>query len=394
LHFVTVCYCKKQISSKEDSFTNLLAGAFNERKHQSFRNKFCRALSNDDFIIESSDDCEIYTRYAFNIEKGDDTGNRGKVLPDMLMISPSQKSVIIIENKIFSREGYKQTVAYSSSVFMNELSKFLSEKHDIQDDYKIEYYFMTLLGETASSELFKPLKWTDLIIETIDSNDLIRPYDVLLADLNLRAMELKTFVEAPLTLSKSFEYYYGHRRRWINSKVVISKYFNPLLEEIETKYNRKVEYYISKADGRSEQLLILFSAPEWKSNNLNEYKNGDSITQFERTRNIHIEFSWQVGTNNASVLLHYETNPYYPDEKLKKLYPEIEPGYKVHREIFKNNMQGAIESSKYWSKANTKLALAKATCKGFMNLSYGDFKEWFSNAFDDAYGMVNDALKA
>jgi len=57
-------------------------------------------------------------------------------------------------------------------------------------------------------------------------------------------------------------------------------------------------------------------------------------------------------------------------------------------------MQGAIESSKYWSKANTKLALAKATCKGFMSLSYGDFKEWFSNAFDDAYGMVNDALKA
>ena len=68
------------ISTREDSFTNLLAEAFNNLKNEEFRQAVCGFLSHDEFYINNEEDCNIRTRCVFNIEKSEKTGRRSKVL--------------------------------------------------------------------------------------------------------------------------------------------------------------------------------------------------------------------------------------------------------------------------------------------------------------------------
>ena len=111
------------ISNKEDCFTNLIAETFNESGSREFRNQFCRAISNNKTNIYDSADAKIYTRNVFNVESTNENGGRSKIVPDILFVAPSQNVIVIIENKIFSDEGFKQTLAYSSIEFQNELIK-------------------------------------------------------------------------------------------------------------------------------------------------------------------------------------------------------------------------------------------------------------------------------
>lgn len=391
--------CKKDIfeilgiSSKEDCFTNLLAETFNHSGSQEFRERLCIAISNDSFNVYNSEDAIINTRYVFNVKSSSETGGRSKLVPDMIFTSHSQKVIVIIENKIFSNEGYKQTSAYSSPEFLFELRRILKEHH-IEDDYKIEYYYMTLLGEKPCSYNFKPLKWTDFIIATCKDVIMNEPYNILLNDLLSRAIELKSFVETPLDINKTFMDYCSQRNRWISNKTILEKYFSLMLSTIVFKYDGQVNFLISEYHGRSSQMLILLNKDDWMKNNIEEYKQGDPISRFEHTRNIHVEFTWQVGAKDASIMIHYETNPYYPYDKFREKYPTIEPIYAEHRKAFKDNFNRAIEDSKYWKKANTTLALARSSCKDFVNITYNDFQNWFLDVFDEAYTLINNILKS
>ncbi|MPW27068.1 hypothetical protein GC105_14895 [Alkalibaculum sp. M08DMB] len=380
------------ISSKEDYFTNLLAETFNLSGNQEFRDRFCNMLSNDSFKIFNSADCRIHTRSVFYIDNIYGNGNRSKVLPDMILISSSQYKVVVIENKIFSDEGYKQTIAYSSPMLRSELNKLLET--DGKNEVQVEFYYMTLLGEKANSENFKPLKWTNFIIKTCSNIIFKSPFDILTKDLLSRANELKDFINAPIDLNKSFSDYYNQHKRWIEPKTAYMKYFDPIFTDIYSKYNGKVETFVTKAKGRTPQLLILFSTNDWRRNDLEGYKNGNPIELFENTRNIHLEFTWHVGMADASFMIHYETNPYYSYKKFKQLYPEVEPLYKKHRESFKKDIKQVVTFSRYWKEANTVLALAKTSCKGFMNLPFNDFQKWFFNAFDEAYHMIDKVIES
>ena len=146
------------ISTREDSFTNLIAEAFNNVKHEEFRDAVCSFLSHDEFCINNEEDCNIRTRCVFNIEKGKTTGDRSKILPDMLLISKSQNKVVILESKIFSEEGYKQTAAYSSDIFLVELDEMLNREYDMLGTIQKEFYYLTLMGDSPCSERFKTLK--------------------------------------------------------------------------------------------------------------------------------------------------------------------------------------------------------------------------------------------
>lgn len=378
------------ISNKEDCFTNLIAETFNESGSREFRNQFCRAISNNKTNIYDSADAKIYTRNVFNVESTNENGGRSKIVPDILFVAPSQNVIVIIENKIFSDEGFKQTLAYSSIEFQNELIKLYSSND--AHNYKFEFYYMTLLGKKASSDMFSPLKWTDFIIDTCKDIEFVSPYNILISDMVSRATELKYFIDNLLEgNNNTFNDYYMKRSRWINAEVVFKKYFTPILENIKETYN--VNYEFGEAKGRVPQLLILLYRDDWRKNSLDDYVIGEPLGRFEHTRNIHLEFTWHVGLNDASFMIHYEPFPYYPNEKFKDKYPNIEQIYAVHRKLFKENMDKLLRDSKHWEKVNYRLAMAKKNFKNFMNLNIDEFTEDFNNAFSEAYSIINDLLE-
>lgn len=378
------------VSSKEDCFTNLLAEAFNESGSEDFRDRFCKNISSDKVKIYNSEDARIYTRSVFKIESNNDNGGRSKVVPDILFVTPSQNAIIIIENKIFSDEGFKQTSAYSSIEFQNELTKQYSINNE--QEYKFEYYYMTLLGEAALNDMFTSLKWTDFIINTCTGINFSRPYNILMKDMLTRAEELKDFLDIDIASPyKTFNDYLQLQRRWINTEVVFKKYFFTILENIKAINNINVEF--GDAKGRAPQLLLLLYSDKWRENNLDEYKNAESIGRFEHTRNIHLEFTWHVGKDDASFMIHYETFPYHPYKKFKEKYPTIEPIYAKHRNIFKEGMHKEIESSTNWEKANSKCAIAKKSFNNFKNLNIDDFAKEFASAFNEAYILINKLLE-
>lgn len=380
------------ISTREDSFTNLIADAFNHVQHKEFRDAVCNFLSHDEFCINNEEDCNIRTRCVFNIEKGQTTGDRSKILPDMLLISKSQNKVVIIESKIFSEEGYKQTAAYSSEIFLIELDAMLNREYNMQGTIEKEFYYLTLMGDSPCSERFKTLKWTDLIIETTEGKQFDSPFDLLMKDLLERAVELKKFLQTPVSGAKTFNDYYRLQGRWIDNRIIVKKYFGTILKELGKRYGNSLSYSINKSEGRIPQILVTLMSPNWVRYNLDEYIKDAPAGDFQYTRNIHIEFTWQVGAENASIMIHYETYPYYSQEKLKEMFPLIEPIYKKHRNEFKAKINSLINESKYWKVANTRLALAKITYKNFIGASYLEFSEWFTKVIDEAFDIINFCL--
>lgn len=380
------------ISTREDSFTNLIAEAFNNVKHEEFRNAVCNFLSHDEFCIINEEDCNIRTRCVFNIEKGKSTGDRSKILPDMLLISKSQNKVVILESKIFSEEGYKQTAAYSSEIFLVELDAMLIREYNMQGTIEKEFYYLTLMGDSPCSERFKTLKWTDLIINTTEGKKFDSPFDLLMKDLLERAMELRTFVETPVSGTETFNDYYKLQGKWIDNRIIVKKYFGTILNGLGKKYGESLSYSINKSEGRIPQILVTLMSPNWVRYNLDEYIKDTPIGEFQYTRNIHIEFTWQVGAENASIMIHYETYPYYSQEKLKEMFPLIEPVYKKYRNEFKTKITSLINDSQYWKVANTRLALAKITYKNFIGASYMEFSEWFTKVIDEAFVIINSCL--
>ena len=312
----------------------------------------------------------------------------------MLLISESQNKVVILESKIFSEEGYKQTVAYSSEIFLIELDAMLKREYNMQGTIEKEFYYLTLMGENPCSDRFKTLKWTDLIINTTEGKHFISPFNLLMEDLLKRAIELKVFVETPVCGTKTFNDYYESQGKWIDNKIIVKKYFGTILEELSEKYGDSLSYSINNSEGRIPQILVTLTSPNWVRYSLDEYVKETPIGNFQYTRNIHIEFTWQVGSENATIMIHYETYPYYPQEKLKEMFPLIEPVYTEYRNEFKTKINGLINGSQYWKEANTRLALAKINYKNFIGASYSEFSEWFEDVFDEAFTIINSCLES
>ena len=78
--------------------------------------------------------------------------NKQKIIPDLVLYNSHHLS--IIESKMFSAEGYSQTIDYSKGA--EEIKRQLSA-----ESANAAFFFLTLSGIKAESRNFKPVKWTD-----------------------------------------------------------------------------------------------------------------------------------------------------------------------------------------------------------------------------------------
>ena len=95
------------IGSREDSYTDLIAYAF---EHSSeFRQNILTKLGEQDY-----GDWKGWIRPPIPIKS---KSGRKKDVPDLILFSNKKQKVLLIENKVFSCEGWEQTKRYASDEF-------------------------------------------------------------------------------------------------------------------------------------------------------------------------------------------------------------------------------------------------------------------------------------
>lgn len=90
-------------------------------------------------------------------------------------------------------------------------------------------------------------------------------------DLLERAMELKMFVETPVSETKTFNDYYIQQGKWIDNRIIVKKYFGTILKDLCKRYGEGLTYSINKSEGWIPQILVTLMSLNWVRYNLDEY---------------------------------------------------------------------------------------------------------------------------
>ena len=135
------------ISHLEIKHSDVLAYLFNNKESHNLKDTFLKefiyeveAASNIDLNLTLDDSYIIKREYA--IPKG---------FVDLLLISYKHKTIIVIENKIQSKERY------------NQLKKYKEHFKDKGSGYKLVFIYLTMNDEKASDDEYISVNYTTVI---------------------------------------------------------------------------------------------------------------------------------------------------------------------------------------------------------------------------------------
>lgn len=135
------------ISHLEIKHSDVLAYLFNNKESHNLKDTFLKefiyeieAASNIDLNLTLDDSYTIKREYA--IPKG---------FVDLLLISYKHKTIIVIENKIQSKERY------------NQLKKYKEHFKDKGAGYKLVFIYLTMNDEKASDDEYISVNYTTVI---------------------------------------------------------------------------------------------------------------------------------------------------------------------------------------------------------------------------------------
>ena len=236
------------IGSREDSYTDLIHYAF--ENNTEFKKKLLKLLNEQNF-----NDWKAITRPSVTIVS--ETG-RKKDVPDLIIFSKKAYKILLIENKVFSGEGWKQTERYSSDDFKNSLTKDLVKKEKMVENPKFKFIFLTLYGKEPSSSNFLTKSYKDIancIPQTLSNTKL----DILLTELKERINEYENW---PLPKENDVVLNYLHNtNRLVNSYRTFTIMSKNL---IDTKNVPVVECSITANRGSGYIPLCIWQKDEWK----------------------------------------------------------------------------------------------------------------------------------
>ena len=100
-------------------------------------------------------------------ENNNDKSVRTQIIPDMVLCNG--KHIAIVESKMFSSEGYKQTDDYEENALA--IKKQLHEDKLCDNDATVSFYFLTLSGVTSESKSFQPIKWSSFYSSVLSKTE-------------------------------------------------------------------------------------------------------------------------------------------------------------------------------------------------------------------------------
>ena len=350
------------IGSREDSYTDLVAYAFEHSPK--FNGKLLKLL-----VLDEKDHGNWKDQVRPQVPIKKSQGGRTKDIPDLILFSKKRRKVILIENKLFSGEGLKQTKRYASNEFKNSLEQHLKIKFLV-----FKFFFLTLDGTKPCSRSFETISYLDIsncIPQNLGSSKL----DILLEELRERIDEYYSW---PLPNEDAVVLdYLNNRKRLVNSyrtfRIVADKLFDPslgFLKDCDITANRGSGYIP----------LCLWYKERWRSKEYPEEKDG------AKCYNIHFEFQWDTREDreNLTIYLHYETNPYMAQKELKKVGKHFIEEHRKARDKFYNYIKG--QSPSEWNISKTFLRIAYYTFD--KEIRFGDLKKKVNSLIESMTNVV------
>lgn len=348
------------VGSREDSYTDLLAHAF--ENDLAFRNNILNLMQE-----QASDEWEVKVRPPVAIKSK--TG-RKKDIPDMLFVNKSKSRVIILENKIFSGEGWEQTERYASEDFKRALNEYL--KIRIGD---VKYFFLTLYGSQACSPKFKTLSYSD-IAKCISGNHGSSNLKILLRELKERINELDSW-PVPRDNDPVLNYL-KTTKRLVNSFKTFSIVAYDIVKP-DFGMNQLVSITSNRGSGYIP--LCLWYKDKW---NGSEYQDGlDGNKCYE----VHFEFQWDTRTDweNLTLYLHYHTHPYMRQKEFMETSLSFQSQYKEARDkLFYYLKDNGPDK---WVLNKTALRLAYFTFE--KDIKYAELKDKVNDLICDMVPLID-----
>lgn len=295
------------INGREDSYTNLLKVLFdNVLEYRSF-------LLNMLFPKEALDPDAFYFETRNKYSRKDSNEKNHNEIPDIIIVDKSGNHFALIEVKIFSGEGDRQTERYYN-LFSNDIPDITihdcnKENIPIRKNAVRKFYFLTIYESKAQCEEFINIKWSS-IIEPLKQIQIKNEY------LNLLAKSLINKVESSKTIdsiSKDMIWNDSMGFGWAKEqnlfKVLKSFCFKD--EEIWDYYESWNGY---NKDSNTYELKCLFGRECWRGIHLKNINNDNLEKCFE----FHYEFAYSPNEDRITVGLDYHLRPYLSISDINK----------------------------------------------------------------------------
>jgi hypothetical protein len=361
------------IRSREDSYTDLIAYAFNNNFE--FKKNFLLHILEEN---QPSDWEKPIVRPSVFIKKS----SRTKDMPDLILINKKIPKVILIENKIFSDEGWEQTKHYASHEFKQALVEYLKKNNMLLNDDQIQfvYYFLTLEGKKAAAEKFRPLSYCRILEILNDIKFGNSKLDILLQELKERLEEYYQW-PCPVETDNVFSYL-NKTKRLVNQYRTFQILMKTLLAD-----KKEFEKWggITSNRGCGYIPLYLFYKPSWVGREYSKETDG-----FE-CYHIHFELQWNTRWNELTLYLHYETNPYMTKAEYYKVIDEqFKIRYRTRREEFVSFLKEHMNRINNWQICKNKwLMVAKYRFKED-DVIFLNFKNKFNALVNSMEDIVDD----
>lgn len=338
------------IGGREDSYTDLIAYSFETSPE--FKKNILTILSVPDY-----GDWIVKTRLPVAIKSNI---GRKKDVPDMLLISKKGSSIILIENKIFSGEGWEQTRRYASEEFKSSLIQYLNENGMIDShEPHMNYFYFTLDSDKPASSTFKILNYFS-ISEYIPDNLGNSKRDILLYELKERVDEYYNW-KPPRNEDIIIDYLNKAKRL-----VTPLKAFHTMVEHMGIDNSFTKDYY--RTGNRGSSYIPAgqwYKNPQWRGTNCKNVNNGH--TCFE----INIDFQWDIRYDSFDLYLEYTTCPYQTRKELETYDETFLKEYGQRRDLFYEHVNNSDTGK--WVMKKTPLRIAKFNFD--KNITFGELKQ-------------------
>lgn len=338
------------IQTREDCISNALAYALNTSPL--FRQHFLNQICGKDHSMYTS--VTAYTRVS--------AGASG--IPDIVITLESQShaDIVIIENKLKAEEGNDQTVRYSSREAIDALMSRLLPKNTLGET---SFVFLTLFpDQNPGAQQYTVHRHSEL--QNVVSE--ISQWDNELAEQLITdwlALVKSFYARENVSLSDIFYDMLaddnGLDGGFLYFRQALGQFSLPSLLELEG-------FFRSSQQGRRYYGSII-SKSSWHPSEMVEVSdawNLDPLTNF----NIHLEPQYNVLSGIFNCFLHYEVNPYEPEQWVKANIPAYQyKEYLDRRNKFASQLQN--QSLSEWSFGGGSNQIAKIS----LDLSKSTYKE-------------------
>jgi len=355
------------VYSREDCYTNLIAYAFNH--HFAFRKELLVKLEEDD---DQNWTAELRPQVLIRSNT-----KRKKDVPDLLLVNRLAKKACVIENKIFSGEGWEQTKRYASDEFKKGLIAHLKVK-----ELTLRYFFLRLDETKPASSQFTTLSYSDIancIPQRLGDSNL----DILLAELREQIHEYEEWPR-PRDTERIIEYL-NRGNRLVNSTRTFQLTVDTLFPR-QRGFER--EFGKTGHRGSGNILYCVWYKDLWRGEAYSEETDGTACYD------IHFEFQWDTKKEKETLwlFLHYHTNPYMTKKVLGEKPETFRRGYtrarnKFHKQVKQSLANGSEQDVPSWRMNKTVLRIAQYSVE--TDATFEQLKEIAPKLIDHMTTMVD-----